>query len=344
MKYCNFVLLIFLNLSSSFYVRTSEQPKNPFVSHDKLSIFIQNDKQTVTFIWDPLSPDRQVYNRDWDQFYFSGSNLSLVLIYDVVLEKYPNKDTWILALIGEDSARKMYFVITEIDGRDIFNRKHVFHLALSQTYDIHPFAIAVHPQGRYACVVEIFMTICYDLKEDQPRKYSNSVMWTKETLIFGQSLVITSDDRLFLLAYCLIEPNGNKTTETIALNILSVDLADFSNPIMFNKTELSVQRSPHEYFLNKRKYSLLSFSLDDQSKKMIVGIACINRVVVLSALNRSEPATIIKEHNSTDSVKYFGKSVLMLDANRYAVLIPSVSPLFGCSSQIQVKAFFLNIC
>jgi len=335
---CNLLLFLVFNCCFIFSVRSidQDQSKNIFVSSERLSIFIQNDFQRFIFILDALSSNRQVTPREWNIHFINGSNFHLSHVHNAILEKDPNENKWILAMIIENRHREMHFTIIEF-SEDIFSGNCVLKHHLSEPYDVHPFPIGIQPQGRYACVVELISTTCFNLKDKQLVSFPNSVMWTEGTFIFGQSLVITSDDRLFLLAYCLIETDGRERPETIVLNILSVDLADLSNPQLLGKTELSVQRSPSEYFLYQKKYSYLSLSMDDLSKKIIVGIACVNRVVILSALNRSEPASIIKEHHSIDSIKYFGKSVLMLDENRYAVLIPSIAPLLGCLSQIQVK-------
>ncbi|CAF1084046.1 unnamed protein product [Adineta steineri] len=187
-------------------------------------------------------------------------------------------------------------------------------------------ALAIDPQNLYVYVVQTGQTLCLDINLNTTIVFMTNDLWDSEW-IFSQTLVITKDHYLFLLAYRAIE------TEEFIPYMYVTNLFNISDPIRLSMTNLSAIQASHSVF-DSGQYTTLSISVDKDSNIIIVGMPFLDTVLILSFHDKSKPPVIIKEIFSSQNGALFGKSVAILDENYYAVLAQSMSTLPWSLSQI----------
>ncbi|UJR34338.1 hypothetical protein I4U23_021741 [Adineta vaga] len=197
------------------------------------------------------------------------------------------------------------------------------------SYGVKSLVIGIDPSSTYTYVVQSTDTFILDINLNVTIYYSNTALWDPGEYIFAQATVVTEDHHLYLLAYRAVE------SEESTPYLFTVILTNLSIPIQLPMIKLPTNQTNQDFF-HQKQYTMLSMSLHEESKMIIVGIPFLDMVFILSFRENSESPIIIHKHISFKKGIFFGKSVAILDNNTYAVLLPSTPTLPWSSSQVQI--------
>lgn len=341
MHYLIIFLLIFFNIDK-VRQRLIEQgeydnPETCLAINEDYLVLAQNTFQRFTIIERPFSSDPIPHLVTYNSVrVYSSQVFPLSYVYNIITGNNQTGNSSAFALIGKDEQDNMYLVVIRINKFPNFFLKESLSRPLNRPYSLRALTIAIHPKATHAYAVDISSTHCLDINENTSVSYPNVDIWDKGHFAFSRALVITEDYRFFLLAYRLTEPSAEELLEKTVLFLYTVNASNMSMPIRLGTVELPV-RHPDHYFSGDGQYTAFSLSVHEESNMIVVGIPHKDMVIVLSSQNQSDAPIIIRKHVSSQTNTFFGKSVVMLDANTYAVLAHSIPTLPWSSSQIQVN-------
>jgi hypothetical protein len=293
------------------------------------AIFVENDLQRLIIITRPFSSDSETNILSYKDSKLNGS---IVYVYKIVLRAIQNDTYPTFAIIAEDTNHKLHLVVFRTNQWGYSNNFELWR-PLDVVYEWKRLALGMDPYGTRVYVVMFGETLCLDISSNTSVMYNNGILWDQHGFIFPEAIVVTEDHSLFLLAHRVTDQ------ELYMPHFYSTNLSDLSIPVSTPATMIKLSTLVlSEHFLEDQKqYTMLSMALNEESNMIIVGIPYLDMITIISIQEKSKPPIIIKTHVSSQKGVLFGKSVLMLDNNTYAVLAHSIPTLPWSLSQVQVS-------
>ena len=313
--------------------------------NEHVVILAQNDMKHFQIVTDPfLNRSSRCSPR-----YISvkhGTDSFTDYIYSVTIgsnqERMDNKVHF--AYIDEDSHRSIFLTIVyyRVLGTVSSCNDSVTHLDfnITEVSFIERAVIGMDPQGTRIYVVGSHHILVVDPRKRTKQIYDESDMFSARSVepssvltkidMFPKAVSVTKDHVLYvvgqyyynyqLLAYLLVldlHHQDHNRTQLIGRILLS----DFNYGIV--AVDISRQ-------------STISLFVDEEEKRMIIGIPYLDTVLLMK-LDKTHKPVIIKIHESREKRCSFGKSVVLLPDQTYGVLAYGQPTLPWSTSQVQVS-------
>ncbi|CAF3036505.1 unnamed protein product [Rotaria sp. Silwood2] len=301
--------------------------------NEHLAIFAQNDKSQFSIITNPTTPALshycsaryitiEHYPKSWTYF-----------IYSLAIGAKQNSTQLYFAYIDEDWRNDVFLSVVRFEKRDsgCVAIDAYFSIYLGTEYMRESCIVGMDPYGKRAYAVGVFYTIFVDIETGQEYIVYHSDLHgglSYFQIFFPKAMVVTDDNQLFIVGQRQISSEYHPY-------LYLFDFSDISMVTYHTSIELSTFNYGQEA-INMNRYTFMSISINERSRKVLVGIPSLDMIVFLT-YNVTNYVMIAGYHVLNKTGTGYGKSVTLLDNHTYAVLAYELPTLPWSTSQIQVR-------
>jgi hypothetical protein len=308
-------------------------------------VFAQNDIKQFQMVTDPFTNRSRLCSDRYISIKH-GTDSFTDFIYSVSIgsNQIRVEDEVYFAFIDADSSRNLFLTIvfyTVPSSLSICNNysRHL-NLNISDLSFTENAVIGMDPRGSRVYVVGVHHIVVFDIRTENALIYTNDDVFGLSSSgpsslpliinIFPKAISVSEDHLVYVI--------GQRHDNFQYLAYLhTLDFNDLNHTQV--RLRAAIRLSAFDYGIaavDISQYSMMSIFIDEEQKLIIIGIPYVDTVLLLT-LNETDQLETIKRHESTEKHVSFGKSVVLLPNNSYAVLAYTQSTLPWSTSQVQVS-------
>jgi hypothetical protein len=305
--------------------------------NEHVAILAQNDKSHFTIIRNPYMPE-STWNCTMSYTKIvHAPDLYTFFVYNVAIGAKQNSSHLVFAYLEETWRREVFLTVVFLQDTATGCVQFKRHLTTNlTTLTREECLVGIDPYGTRAYMVGSMFMAYIDLQTEKTEIFYYQDVYNLVSAdfrkLYPKAITVTEDHHVFII--------GQRHIDFQEIPYLAIVNFNHMPPKHVSDTKLSTFDYGYES-MDMTRLTGMSIALDEYSRRILIGLPRLDTILYLS-YNETHIPVIVEEHTSNQTGILFGKSVVFLDNNTYAILAYGLPTLPWSISQIQVRLNYIR--